>query len=271
MTDHDDSLETAARALREATDAPSADAAATRARLLDSHARSKAARPPLQWLAAAAVLVIFLGVPSAWALTTGRVTRWIEAIVGPAELEPPAPVETSAPPVTRRDRARRTAPSVPVAPSMDPVIDPTPIEPTPIEPTPIEPSIEPAPLEPAPVEPLPIERDHAEVLPSETSVERAAPREDTSERDDRLAYQAARAIELDAHDADAAVTAYDAYLASHPRGRFATEARYHRGVSLANAGRTDEAIRALTPLTHGGYREAEARELIEALEASEQP
>lgn len=261
MTDHDDSLETAARALREATDAPSPEAAATRARLLDAHTRSKAARPPIHWLAAAAVLVIFLGVPSAWALTTGRVTRWIEAIVGPAELDEPAPVETPAPPSTRRDRVRR-APST---------TEPRAIEPSPIEPVPVEPSIEPVPVEPAPIEPLPIERDHAEALPSEPSVERATPREDTSERDDRLAYQAARALELQAHDASVAVDAYDAYLAAHPRGRFATEARYHRGVSLANAGRTEEAIRALTPFTHGGYREAEARELIEALEASEQP
>jgi hypothetical protein len=256
MTDHDDTLETAARTLREATDAPSPDAQTTRARILDAHTRSKAARPRLTWLAAAAALVLFVGVPSAWALTTGRVTRWIEAIVGPAEIDEPAPPETSRP--VLRDRVRR-----PSAPTIDPVTEPTPLEPTPVEPTPVEPS-----LEPSPVEPLPIDRDHAEALPSDT---RPAPREDTSERDDRLAYQAARALELESRDPASAIDAYDAYLAAHPRGRFATEARYHRAVSLAGAGRTDEAIRALTPFTRGGYREAEARELIEALEASEQP
>ena len=262
MTDHDDTLETAARTLREATDAPSSEVQATRARILDAHTRSKAARPQLTWLAAAAALVLLVGVPGAWALTTGRVTRWIEAIVGPAEVDEPAPIETPAPPRVPRDRAR------PVLPTIDPVIDPV-IEPTPIEPTSVEPSIE-----PAPIEPLPIDRDRAEALPSETNettVGRPAPREDTSERDDRLAYQAARALELESRDPTSAIAAYDAYLAAHPRGRFATEARYHRAVSLASAGRNDEAIRALTPFTRGGYREAEARELIEALEASEQP
>ncbi|MBN8615303.1 MAG: hypothetical protein J0L92_32205, partial [Deltaproteobacteria bacterium] len=185
---------------------------------------------------------------------TGRVTRWIEAIVGPAEIDEPAPIETPAPPPVHRDRVRPALPT----------IEPTPLEPTPLEPTPLE-------LQPAPLEPQPIDLDHAEALPSDSSAARPAPREDTSERDDRLAYQAARALELESRDPASAIDAYDAYLAAHPRGRFVTEARYHRAVSLASAGRTDEAIRALTPFTRGGYREAEARELIEALEASEQP
>ncbi len=266
MTDHDDSLETAARTLREATDAPSPEAAATRARILAAHAAPAAraaparTRLPVQWLAAAAVLVIFLGVPSAWALTTGRVSRWIEAIVGPAEVDAPTPDEAPITPPRRSGHPRTHGPSTPTAP------EPT-LEPTPIEPSPIEPSID-----PTPIEPLPIDHDRAETLPSQArAIEHAPLHEDTSERDERLAYQSAREIELGAHDPAVAIAAYDAYLASHPSGRFATEARYHRAVSLANAGRDEEAIRALTPFTNGGYREAEARELIEALQASEQP
>jgi hypothetical protein len=263
MTDDDDTLREAARALREATDAPSPEAAATRARLLAAHERDRrsffGSARATQWLAAAAAFVVLFVAPSAWALYTGRAQRWIEAIVGPARVEAPAAGEVPSAPVS--DRTRRTRPTTPAH--------------TPIEPTAIEPAIEPAPLpiEPPAPEPTPVVQDEPEVRPS-PPLAPPTTTEDTSERDERLAYQRAHALEFEAHDHGAAIAAYDRYLARYPRGRFATEARYNRAVSLAHVGRTDEAIRALTPFArgaHGGYRQDEAAELVHALEASEQP
>lgn len=261
MTDDDDTLREAARALREATDAPSPEAAATRARLLAAHERDRrsffGSARATEWLAVAAAFVVLFVAPSAWALYTGRAQRWIEAIVGPARVE--APPTSEVPSTPSRDRARRPRPLTP--------------PPATTEPATIDPAIEPAPLpiEPTPPAPAPVEQEEPEVRPSPplaTSVE------DTSERDERLAYQRAHALEFEAHEHSAAIAAYDRYLARYPRWRFATEARYNRAVSLAHVGRTDEAIRALTPFArgaHGGYRQDEAAELVHALEASEQP
>ncbi|MFO0710138.1 MAG: hypothetical protein U0353_09885 [Sandaracinus sp.] len=265
MTEDDSTLREAARALREATDAPSPEAAATRARLLAAHERDRrsllGSARATQWLAAAAVFAVLFVAPSAWALYTGRAQRWIEAIVGPARLETVAPTAPPGPPSTRP----RHTPSIDTT-TVEPPIEPTPIEPTPIEPTPIEPT---------PIEGLPVARDEVEEPEARPSVPASvAPIDDTSERDERLSYQRAHALEFEAHDHDAAITAYDRYLARYPRGHFATEARYTRAVSLAHVGRTGEAIQALTPFAHGahgGYRQDEAAELVRALEASERP
>jgi TolA-binding protein len=130
---------------------------------------------------------------------------------------------------------------------------------------------EPASPEPASPEPASLEPVSVETAPRDPGAPRS---EDTTERDERLAYQRAHTLQFDAHDHAAAIAAYDRYLARYPSGRFAMEAAYHRAVSLAHAGRTAEAIRALAPFAHGargGYRQDEAAELMRALEASEQP
>jgi len=70
---------------------------------------------------------------------------------------------------------------------------------------------------------------------------------------------------------DAALHAWDAYLAAYPRGHFALEARYNRALSLARLGRNDEARAALAPFADGRfgpYRQREARELIDVLDGS---
>ncbi|MBN8615263.1 MAG: hypothetical protein J0L92_31995 [Deltaproteobacteria bacterium] len=84
--------------------------------------------------------------------------------------------------------------------------------------------------------------------------------------EERLAFQRADALHT-ARDASA-ITAWDAYLARYPDGRFAIEARYARALCLVRLGRRDEAREALAPFAEGRfgrYREREATALIEAL------
>lgn len=68
----------------------------------------------------------------------------------------------------------------------------------------------------------------------------------------------------------AALAGWDRYLAAHPRGNFAVEARYNRALCLVRLGRHDAARQALAPFAAGavggGYRSAEASALLEALE-----
>jgi hypothetical protein len=67
------------------------------------------------------------------------------------------------------------------------------------------------------------------------------------------------------------LTAWDAYLAAYPSGRFAVEARYNRAIVLARLHRITEARAALAPFAagavEGGYRQREATELLDALES----
>lgn len=82
-------------------------------------------------------------------------------------------------------------------------------------------------------------------------------------------YEKAHRAHFVQRDPGAALVAWNEYLRSAPRGRFAIEAQYNRAVCLVRLGRHVEARAALTPYakgTHGGYRQAEARALIEELE-----
>jgi hypothetical protein len=81
-------------------------------------------------------------------------------------------------------------------------------------------------------------------------------------------YRAAHHAHFVAQDPAAALTAWDAYLAGAPTGRFAIEARYNRALCLVRLGRTDAARTALTPFADGAfgdYRQREAVELLRAL------
>lgn len=85
--------------------------------------------------------------------------------------------------------------------------------------------------------------------------------------EDRL-YAEAHAAHFDAHDDARALTAWDAYLARSPSGRFAPEAKYNRALCLIRLGRRDEARVALEPFANGAfgaYRQAEAEQLVKAL------
>jgi hypothetical protein len=82
----------------------------------------------------------------------------------------------------------------------------------------------------------------------------------------------AKAHELHFHGTDraAALSAWDAYLAAEPAGRFAVEARYNRALCLLRLGRVAEARAALVPFARGevepaGYRQTEAAALVDRI------
>ena len=83
----------------------------------------------------------------------------------------------------------------------------------------------------------------------------------------------ARAHELHFHggDPEAALTAWDAYLAAEPHGAFAVEAHYNRALCLVRLGRLTEARSELSPFARGevephGYRQPDAAQLIDRID-----
>jgi TolA-binding protein len=186
----------------------------------------------------AAVLVA----SSAWAAVTGHLPRWIDRFLRPEETHaivdpaskgalPPAPVLVATMPTSSPSA---DVPSPPAAEAI--VASP-------------EPSTAPA----------------RHLVGGSTS----APPASSAAGAEETLYAAAHHAHFVARDPAAALKGWDAYLAAYPRGRFTLEARYNRGLSLVRLGRTAEASAALAPFadgTLGGYRQREARELLDALD-----
>jgi hypothetical protein len=82
-------------------------------------------------------------------------------------------------------------------------------------------------------------------------------------------YRNAHRAHFQDQDSERALAAWNAYLRAAPNGSFAMEARYNRGLCLVRLSRTAEARSALEPFAkgrYGGYRQAEAQKLIDALD-----
>lgn len=225
-------LDAAVRAYRREHDGRREDVAAERAELLRRHRRGVEQRTA--WLAAAAVVTLLFGIPTAWALRSALLQGTTTTAPRSAVVRPPAPP----------DPDRTTTPE-----TSEPVIE--------------------APAIGEPIEPSVPERSHVRRASApRAGAETLEPPVDPA---DRRAYDAAHALHFEARDPAAALVAWDAYLSAHPRGRFVTEARYNRALALVRLGRRDEAIEALTPFARGehrGYRAHEATALLEALGAN---
>lgn len=247
MIDRDDDpeLDDLMRALRATTlGAPPSTVASTRARVVAS-ARRRSAGP--SWaLAAAALLAIVLGGSTVWAFFTGRLPFGADGAPAGLERGEPQGAVDRTPAPTRVPEPSVPEPSVP-EPSVPEALAPEVLAPETL-----------APEAPAPEAVAP------EVAPSPRRREAVRPIDPA----ERRAYDAAHALHFGAGDWPAAIDAWDAYLASFPRGRFGLEARYNRALALVRAGRVDEARVALTPFAEarfGAYRRTEARALLEAL------
>ncbi|MEZ4402320.1 MAG: hypothetical protein R3B06_20005 [Kofleriaceae bacterium] len=88
---------------------------------------------------------------------------------------------------------------------------------------------------------------------------------------DVAAYRQAHALHFRGGAPAAALSAWDAYLAAFPTGRFRAEAGYNRAIALVRLGRLAQAIDALAPFAagdvEGGYRQQAAQALRDALQA----
>lgn len=82
-------------------------------------------------------------------------------------------------------------------------------------------------------------------------------------------FRRAQQLQFKEYRWQAALNAWDAYLAGQEHGALAPEARWNRAVCLLRLHRTAEARRALQPFAQGaegGYRQAEAQALLRALD-----
>jgi hypothetical protein len=89
-----------------------------------------------------------------------------------------------------------------------------------------------------------------------------------SENGEVTLYTRAHRLHFVDKNPGAALTAWDAYLRAFPRGRLALESRYNRALCLVRLNRRDEAAAALAGFAkgaYGGYRQAEARALLNAM------
>jgi hypothetical protein len=124
----------------------------------------------------------------------------------------------------------------------------------------------------------PVAEQVAPAAPSTTPPRRPRPpaaRETTdaprteSPIDPEVAYGEAHDAHFVRHDYEAALAAWDRYLAL-PSAPLTVEARYNRAIALVRLQRRAEAVEALEPFAaghYGGYRREEARALLSALRA----
>jgi hypothetical protein len=229
-----DVLVEAARALRE-TPEQEARANDTRARVMASLRAGQARR--LSTLRLAVPLAAVLVGSLAWAAVEGKAPASLRALLAPSHA---APTEAPRPP----------APTIGAAP----VPSETP-----------EPPAPPAAAAPAPPVPEPAVVPHVAAVASSTPGPRRAP---PPAADDDALYTQAHRLHFVDRNPGAALAAWDAYLRAFPRGRLAVESRYNRALCLVRLGRHDEASAALAGFAggaYGGYRQAEARALLEAM------
>lgn len=98
----------------------------------------------------------------------------------------------------------------------------------------------------------------------------AAPRVDTGAAPDAelAAYRVAHTAHFRGGDSQAALAAWDAYLAKFPNGVLAPDARYDRALVLVKLARWRDARAALAPFASapaGSYRQREAAQILAAI------
>jgi len=228
----DDALERAFRALRETEDGK-ADSGATR-RVVVSGLRRRA---PRHRAALKCVAVLAAALAASTALAAGA-SLWSGAV---RELSDTAPPTARVSARARWNDWALPGESASAAPDSPPSPPPSSAEPPR--------SRRPARSPPSRPEPAP------------------DPSTSTPDRQDSV-YGDAHREHFASKDPARALAAWDAYLREFPEGRFAPEAGYNRGIALVRLHRNAQAIDALRPFAegrYGGYRQKEARELVDAL------
>ncbi|HEX2871504.1 MAG TPA: hypothetical protein VHP33_09615 [Polyangiaceae bacterium] len=243
----DDLLKAAARALQDETADDAADGRFTRARVMASLHQGKVKRRTR--LAFVLPIAACLAAGTAWGAATGRLPAVFHAVgqfVGySSQTSEPKPAQHGAPVGKKPAPAAETQAQVPPPPAEVPaeparVVDANP--------------------EPAKVEP----QASAKPAMGGGGAGSSAAFQDADGDLYRLAHEA----HFVNRDYARALSGWNAYLQAAPGGRLATEARYNRAICLLRLGRDAEARQALEPFASGklgGYRQTEARELLEEL------
>jgi hypothetical protein len=256
-----DVLQRAAAALRNAHDGQREGSGFTRARILTSVAQRRRPRRA-RWLFAAPLATLLL-VGSAWAQSTGnwsRVWRAVATVLPFVKPAPqPAPPRGNAAPRPQPARAPEPRPSEPALPA--PPADPAAAEPPAAEPLPPVAS----PLRATAKAPAVASRElrkaaHATSPPTTGHPQPPADPE-------LSAFRSAHELHVQGSPR-AAIEAYTDYLRAYPKGRFVPEARYNTALDRIKLGETAAARAALAPFadgSYGGYRQREAKELLDAL------
>jgi hypothetical protein len=282
MTDSD-VLARAAKALREAHTGEREGSGFTRARIMNSLHHDRRRRI-LRWAIVSPIASVLL-VGSAWAQSTGKWPVIWSAVASVFVAAPP--VESAAP---RRSGERRSgeakndpAVDAPAPPEPEPDV-PEPDVPEPALPEPSAPVVEPPRAEPSPAAVSPSPRRQRGRAKRRTPPraapaipERAEPSEPTDEpaaasepeRDRELSrFRTAHDLHFKGDRPRDAIEAYAEYLRQYPNGRFVPEARYNGALDQIKIGNDAAAREALEPFASGrfgGYRQKEARELLDAL------
>jgi TolA-binding protein len=101
-------------------------------------------------------------------------------------------------------------------------------------------------------------------------MENDAPEAPQPARDRELSrFRAAHDLHFAGNRPREAIQAYAEYLREYPNGRFVPEARYNGALDQIKLGNQAAAREALAPFAAGrfdGYRQKEARELLDALD-----
>lgn len=254
-------LAAAVAAARRQADTVTGDAAATRRRIRDSLERRRNGRARRFTLVGVVAATLFGSTAFAYYSAPWR----RDALTAPVVV--PAPSTTTArdidsPRVRERaivaERPDMKIEAPPFAPIVSPVVETPVVE---------------APRVEAPrVQTSQVKASHVEAPPRQDIV--APPRGEAAHveaapRDPELAaYQIAYDAHFHGASPEAALAAWDAYLAAYPTGKLAIDARYNRAIMLVKLKRWADARDALRPLANapeGAYRRAEAARLMSAL------
>jgi len=244
----------------------------TRARVMRSLHEAKRRRATK--LTIAIPLAAILVGSTAWANANGKLDGLFDLVRNPVQRPVPSvlverKIPERAPTLARAAMPQATAEQTPEA-AADPAEEAAEAEPeaTPAPPEPVA-LVEQAPEAPAPT-PLgaapEVAVQVADATPSAPRSPEPEPPPVESQADEL--YRVAHQAHFGARQPAAALAAWDAYLRQAPGGRFAPEAQYNRAICLVRLGRSEAARTALEAFAEGrfgGYRQAEAQALIDAL------
>ena len=189
----------------------------------------------------ATVTVAVLVAPTAWALGTGRLSRWVDRVASTVVS------------------SRSIAHGAPVARASRSVVAASRVEEVPVR--------APAAIVAAP--PIAVVARTAPPIVEASPSHRASRARPSTDRDEALYAVAHRAHFVD-RDPAAALDAWDAYLHAEPHGRFVPEARYNRAIDLMRLGRRAEGLAALGQIARGefgDYRRDDAQRILDAFDA----